>query len=1241
MRKPHAAAVLALFLLVPALAQEPAGEVINVTAIELSVDVRDRNGNVPQDLKPADFVVLENGVERAVTAVEYERATRLAGTLQGEAETPATSVADDRNVLVYVDLELSNHSTMLDALRGLQKNAALLTSLGAVDVVVTNPGVQWIARGVTDDQALAAAIRKIETLPAHDRLLEHRRSVLDELKNRSQSGAALSMSLFEARSAMSAEEQIVSRFDTRLTSVLSAVPRRAFNAMFLISDGFDLDPMEFYEEFLHEPNDVAQLRTAWAGTTGRIHDEFARSLASTGWTVTVLSGGAIADFRGAASESGSAKVRAFVNNLQGSAPTFMSHRRDALLAITDATGGRIASAPPEFASAINSMGDRVRITYQVPRAPDAKPRKIEVRVKREGVKAMTSRWTSSSTPEITASARALEQLRGGPHGELPMAARIQLGIANRDKRAEGSVEVRLDVTPIGKLREQLDKATIRISFAIEGTKAPAYVIHQTIENYDLTKLQRVLYTSPINIDPDIRRIAVVMEELSSGMWGGASIDLSGSARTREFASKNWDDFDTKDIDESGGIPWMTWADGLTRAKAEQKLVVVKIAYPAVCLGCRAPKPEVYRHPAFVRMLELNFIAVRVDRDQAKAIGLTGDVGVADPSGRIRYQWEPATGVDLATKLTTVRQYAGAFLADGDTADEQFSIALAYLQTEIENARDAYAKARELAQKEHNDVLLERIETHLAIVDARTEHRDRARPVLERIASTSKNDGNAAEALLMLGFLRKGEGDAVGAADAFSRAAARAPKGSSLEIASLAQAGKDVAPIAGDTRVLKTVQLIRPRGAVIAGRVRLQTLVRDPRVDEVRFFLDDQELASDRMPPFTADLELESTPRPHTFRVEAYGTDRKLLGDDTLRVNERHDELVMKIVTPRGGDVEGKTRVELDVQRPAQASLDHVELYWNEAKIATLKQPPFAVNVIFSNKPGYIRAVAVLADGRTAEDAVTVNASGYAESIDVAVADLYARVTDSKDKPITTLTKEAFTVLDKNEAQEIVRAEYLEHPPLLLGIALDTSASMREEILDVHTTAQQFLRNAFVSEARAFVIGFDESPRLLHETTADLAALNERIESTLAQGRTTALFDALMFALLQFEGTSGKKALIVVSDGDDVSSRYTWQRVGDFARESGVALYPIIFNANLETIRPIAAMASRSGGKIFSIRSTHNLDAIYREIAAQLSQQYLLTIAPKGERKAGEHRAVDVRVSTPNATVQATPGYVVK
>ncbi|HEX7807245.1 MAG TPA: VWA domain-containing protein, partial [Thermoanaerobaculia bacterium] len=1070
MRAPQAAAVLLSFLSLGLFAQE---STFNVTA-----SVRDGDGNAPRDLKPSDVQVFEGGVEIPVVAVK-----------------PAT----DRSILIYVDLDLTSKDTLVAATRALAADAARLTTIGPVSVAVAKPEGEWVARGLTDPQALAKALTTLEALDAKDSITAWRKEVPWGLVRE------------KAAQAIAVEADIAAAFRQRFTRFLAGAPRREVSAVILVSDCSDLDGLTYYAPIMRHLDEAKELRDVVMPKEQRAHEEFASKVAAGGWTVIALS----------------------------------EHPHGSIVALADDTGGR-AGHVSELPATLASLNDRVRLTVKVPRALDAVVRPIKLSPRRAGLTVQASRWASAYTTEDEAATRALELLKSGGKGELPMVARVQLGEGeDRSRRATGGLEVRLGIDALGAQRAQLDRTKLRVSIAVASEKTPENVIHHLIDNYDLTNLQRVLFTSQLQIDPVVRRMTIVIEELSTRKWGTASIEIPPWPGERLFASAGYDAEKALIIaedapPESDGLTWMTWQEGLARARAEKKLVFVRIDSPLVCFNCESPNPRIYRHDAFRRMMETTYVPVRIDRDLAKTIGAKEYVSVADSWGRVRFSWEPKTAIDLASRLSIVKPFIAPLIAAGDlmqanpdSADAYFLVGWSYLQiADLIPARAAYTKARLLAQKQSNGPLLERIDTHLAVIDARTGHRDKARPALESIVANAKSDLNATEALLVLGHVYRADGDAVKSADAFSRAAARAPKGSDLESTALALTGADLAPVVagadGTTTILKPAQLIRPRGTIVAGRVELQTLIRDARVNEVRFFVDGKALTTDQTPPFTARAALDAAPRPHVFRIEAYASDGRLLGDDTLRVNERHDELAIRIVSPREGNVDGKTRVELDVKRPAQARLARVELYWNEARLATLRQAPFVADVTLPKESGYVRAVAVLADGRSAEDAVSLNVGGYAVEIDVALTEIYARVTDAKGQPITNLTKNDFTVMDQGERREVTRAQYLDRPPLLIGLAVDTSGSMANVIFDMQTAAQSFLRNAFESDARAFLIGFDQAPRLVHETTNDLTALTSQIEEMRVQGSTTVLYDAIMFALLQFEGTEGKKVLVVVS-----------------------------------------------------------------------------------------------------------------
>ncbi|HET7433156.1 MAG TPA: VWA domain-containing protein [Thermoanaerobaculia bacterium] len=1272
-----------LLFLVPfvLLAQDRFGAEVNVTAIELTVDVRDASGNVPQDLKPDDFVVIENGVERPVSALEYLRNARVeSGTFAGETRSNAASSATnarDANLVIFFDLEQSHSQSAHASAKALAELAPRLIELGAVDVVVSDPETRWLVRGTTDAQQLAAALHSVESLTSHERQAALRRDYVARVRQSSDGGspAMMKMRLAEARMAIAEEDMHIRRFNSRLIALLSKYPRRSVNTLLLVADGFDLDPAEFYGPMVSgsksidtsQVDDEQRLVGETSHSRAQRNEELAREIAAAGWTVSSFTGGQQAYFIDDASTSGHGKLSSFnADTSQTSASGFLlTHPRDPLHAFAESTGGSVVTLPANFATAIQSLGDRIRITYELPRKIDAAPHKVEVRAKRRGLKVRASRWTSSSTPELTASARALEQLDGGgsiANGELPVTARLQIESDARKGR-RGTLEVRVGLESLEALRAQLKSSALRATIAVEAPNRPATVVHQTVDKYDLSKLQRVLFTAPMELDQDASRVSVVMEELTTGAWGATIIALTPASQ-KTFASKGWGE-ESQPARESDGIAWLSWADGLARAQAEKKLLFLDLGQSTICLGCSSGDRSAFRHPAFQRAMTSSFVPVLAPKELAQSYK-NDRVAVADPWGRIRFAWSSRDVTELLARLALIGRYeeplvrAGAALNGAQPPDAFFTLGYVYAQTgEPQLARENYTRARELAAA-RDPAFAQRAQIHLALLDARSGSRDAAQQTLDRIIAAPANPANAAEALIVLGNIKKTHGDAKGATEAFSQAAVRAPKGSELERIALALSGADVAPVAlsssasNSAPALKPIQLVRPNGTLLSGRTRFQTLVRDARVDKVVFSLDEHVVETVNTPPFSARIDLGSDARSHAIHVQALGRDGKPIGDDTLRVNERHDLFGIRITSPRGGSVSGTTHVSLDIQRPADATLTAVDLYWNEEKKATLQSAPYETDLALPSGVGSLRAVATLADGRTAQDAVTLNLSGYSENVDVELVEMYVRVNDAKGQPMANLPPSAFTLLDRGVPQEVVRAEFIDRPPLRIGVALDTSPSMREELPDAQLAAEDFLRTAITSNAQAFVVRFDDAPHLLHESSSDIESLTSRIGLVRPSGMRTAMYDALMFALLQFEDVPGKKALVVVSDAEDSSSRYSAEDVVAFAKKLGVSIYAIVLKSvtRASTVprrvdekrdyrRELNALTGETGGEVFFLASGHNLPAVYREIDDRLGGHYVVTFRPVAtNRKAGEYRPIEVRVNAPGARVVGPSGYEV-
>src|SRR5688572_8019430 len=266
-------------------------EQVFVTAIDVVADVRDAKGNLPAGLKPADFVVIEDGVERTVVGVEYLRAARLAGAIDTSAE-PAAAPAGPRprwQNVIYFETTLANGPGRISAAREMMKHVDTLIQMGTVDVVFANPIPTALVRNSRDAAAIRAAFDKVANSPGNNQLAAHRREYLRDannlrsisaLKSRStqggnakvvmdygsggggtsssptsSSGSTLrgefdntgeahtaTLDTNSLRPYIDQEVRLITSFRESLMAWLSSYRRHSPRNLLVVTDGFDLDP---------------------------------------------------------------------------------------------------------------------------------------------------------------------------------------------------------------------------------------------------------------------------------------------------------------------------------------------------------------------------------------------------------------------------------------------------------------------------------------------------------------------------------------------------------------------------------------------------------------------------------------------------------------------------------------------------------------------------------------------------------------------------------------------------------------------------------------------------------------------------------------------------------------------------------------------------------------------------------------------------------------------------------------
>ena len=244
--------------------------------------------------------------------------------------------------------------------------------------------------------------------------------------------------------------------------------------------------------------------------------------------------------------------------------------------------------------------------------------------------------------------------------------------------------------------------------------------------------------------------------------------------------------------------------------------------------------------------------------------------------------------------------------------------------------------------------------------------------------------------------------------------------------------------------------------------------------------------------------------------------------------------------------------------------------------------------------------------------------------------LQVSVTDKEGRFAPGLDRGAFAVYEDGVRQEISFFSDRD-APAAVGIVLDVSGSMTgAKIMRAREALARFIRTSH-EEDEYFLIGFNERPQLLMEGARGSEAMLARISGIRPQG-ATALYDAVAFGIEQVERSRlNKRALIVISDGEDNRSRLDSGDVKRMLREAGITVYTILIGPLLPRSKGGAVMdelASASGGKSFFPSAAEKMSEDFEQIALELRRQYSIGYTPSNFVADGKWRHIEVKVTPP-------------
>lgn len=365
----------------------------------------------------------------------------------------------------------------------------------------------------------------------------------------------------------------------------------------------------------------------------------------------------------------------------------------------------------------------------------------------------------------------------------------------------------------------------------------------------------------------------------------------------------------------------------------------------------------------------------------------------------------------------------------------------------------------------------------------------------------------------------------------------------------------------------------------------------------------------------------------------------------------------RITSPGPGKpVSGTTSIEVTVETAPGVTVLKVEVSVDGRLLATLLDPPFRAlwEAGDGGEPHVIRAKAWASDGSVATvETSTVPRLGI-DRARVVLVEVYTTVKDDVGRFIMSLGQNDFIVKEDGVPQRLSLFTS-ERKPVQVLLLLDVSASMkREERLSTAIEAAKLFVEALEPGDRVSLVTFSDEVKTL-EPFSDSREKAQSAIASVQPERGTALYDAIFAASGMLGKEEGRRALVLLSDGQDLAydgmgpgSVRTFEESVAEALRHQVTAYTIGLGENLSNdydfarrhsaVQVLTRLASDTGGKFLEVRRPGRLRSAFERILDELRFQYTLGYHPTNDRRDGGWRSIEVGVSKPRLIVNARKGY---
>jgi len=263
------------------------------------------------------------------------------------------------------------------------------------------------------------------------------------------------------------------------------------------------------------------------------------------------------------------------------------------------------------------------------------------------------------------------------------------------------------------------------------------------------------------------------------------------------------------------------------------------------------------------------------------------------------------------------------------------------------------------------------------------------------------------------------------------------------------------------------------------------------------------------------------------------------------------------------------------------------------------------------------------------------------NVNVRLVNVFVNVTDDKGAPVAGLTRDDFQLLEDGQAQKIAVFERQSELPLEIVLAIDTSGSVHKDFPVEEEAAKHFVHSLLRPVDHLDLMEFADNVREVIFFSNNLGRI-DRALNDMQRGAATALYSGIYLASQSLANRSGRKVLVIISDGGNTVNGTTYDMALEQALRGEVMVYPIIdvpiaasAGRDLAGEHALITLAQQTGGKYYYADAT-SLDRTFAQLSEDLRTQYLLGYYPSN-RSGVDFRTISVKLRGP----EANAGYIIR